>query len=185
MDAQLKRRRAQPPGTGPPPEWGCRAVHSPPRRFRSQVRPGESGHGWVGREAVSGRRGSPVPQPEGCSLVLGGDARGCSPLLGGDTRECSPLLCRDAFPFSAGMPGCRSPRRTGQRLLLPPGESRSAAGPGSRPLDHGGLGGGAARPLQLSPCFCPCARGSAAGDVSCYVNTRELRWGLGYGRSSS
>lgn len=157
MDAQLRRWRAQPPRAGPgaPPEWGCRAVYSPPRRLRSQVRPGESGHGWAGREAVSDRLGSPVPHPAGCSRVLGADGRGCSPLLGGDSRECCPLLCRDASPCSAGMPGRRSPRRTGQSPLRPPGGSRSAAGPGSRSPDPGGFGRGAAPPLQLSPCLTP------------------------------
>lgn len=79
---------------------------------------------------MSGRRGSPVPQPEGCSLVLGGDARGmqpvarrgypgmqpaavqgCIPLLGGDARPPQPSRDRAGTP----LPSRRVPqrRRTG------------------------------------------------------------------------
>lgn len=129
MDAQLRRRRAQPPGAGPgaPPEWGCRAVYSPPRRLRSQVRPGENGHGGAGREAVSDHRGSPVPHPAGCSRVLGADGRGCSPLLGGDSRECCPLLCRDVSRARRGCPAAAA--------LAGPGRAPSAlpVGPAALP----------------------------------------------------
>lgn len=134
-------------------EGGGERPSGQPRPAARGMRLG-AGRGYAGMQPVA-RRGYPGMRPAA--------VQGCIPVLGGDARACSP-------------------GRTGQRPLPPSRRSRSAAGAGSRPPAHRGLGAGAARPLQLSPCFCPRARGSAARDVWCYVNTCERRWGLGYGR---
>lgn len=184
MDAQLRRRRAQPPGAGPgaPPVWSCRAVHSPPRRLRSQVRSGQSGHGWAGREAGGEcPSGQPRPAARGMQLGAGWGHAGMQPVARRGYPGMPPAAVQGCVPVLGGDARPPQPSQDRAEPPAPSRRSRSAAGAGSRPPEHRGPGSGAAPPLQLSPCFCPRARGSAASDVWRYVNTCERRWGLGHG----
>lgn len=156
------------PGSAAPPAWACRAAASLPRRHRRQV--GLGRRGWAGREEGGGResaRSAPLRgpgQPRVPGPLRARWERGAHP-----GAEAGPAERRlwPAAGVRAGR-GARSGAERGSAVpagglcraegpaLPPPGAGR---GRGHRPAvacarrEDGGLGGGAACPLQLSPCF--------------------------------